>query len=56
MSTMLLAGLGVWQLVTYFGDGPIPSLVWGLAAIGAAVLLVIYGVNFLKKLKKISML
>lgn len=53
---LLVAGLGVWQMAVYFGGGAMLSLVWGLAALGAAVLLVIYGINFLKKLKKISML
>ena len=56
VSTLLVIGLGVWQLVRYFGGGPVMSLVWGLAGIGGALLLVIYGVAFWKKLKKISML
>ncbi|NNE36350.1 MAG: hypothetical protein HKN13_14020 [Rhodothermales bacterium] len=55
-STLLLAGIGLWQLVGYFGGAGTLSLLWGLCAFGVAVLLVIYGVNFLKKLKKISML
>ena len=55
-STLLVAGLGVWQLVRYFGGGALLTLVWGLGGLGAAVLLVVYGVNFLKKLKKVGML
>ncbi len=55
-SVLLVAGLGIWQVAVYLGGGAMLSLVWGLAALGAAVLLVVYGINFLKKLKKISML
>ncbi len=55
-STLLVVGLGVWQLVRFFDAGATGALVWGLCGLGAGVLLVVYGMAFLKKLKKISML
>ncbi len=55
-SVLLVVGLGIWQLAVYVSGDATLSLVWGLASLGGAVLLVIYGINFLKKLKKISML
>lgn len=55
-STLLVVGLGVWQLVKFFSVGTTGALIWGLCGLGAGVLLVVYGITFLKKLKGVSML
>ncbi len=57
-SAILLAlGIGAWALDTYFsGAGSRGYLFSGLASLGTAVGLGVYGVYFLKKLKNISYL
>ena len=47
--TTLALGFATWA----FTSG---KILWGLAGILAAILVVIYGIYFLKKLKKISYL
>ncbi len=47
--TALAFGCAAWA----FSSG---SVIWGVAGIAAALLVIVYGVYFLKKLKKISYL
>ncbi len=47
--TSLAFGCAAWA----FQAG---SVVWGTTAIGAGILVIVYGIYFLKKLKKVSFL
>jgi hypothetical protein len=50
-------GCGVWKIVDYASPAGRPvDLAYGIAAILAGVLVVVYGVYFLKKLKSINYL
>lgn len=54
--TLLCLGLGVWALREHRETQETGSLVLGIGALVAAVVLVIYGRWFLKKLKNVSYL
>ena len=56
-SVLLMIGFAVWEFRQYAGpDGSAGNLWWGVASAVLAVVLVVYGVFFLKKLKKVSFL
>lgn len=55
-SVLLALGVGAWEVAAFVQNGETITLIWGLAGLGVAALLVVYGVSFLKKLKRIGML
>jgi len=56
VSTILAFGVGFWAMRDYFTRHESGSLVFGLTSLLGAVVLVIYGRWFLKKLKGVSYL
>ncbi len=56
MSTMLAVGFGVWAIRNYQSRGETGSLVVGVASLVGALLLLVYGRWFWKKLKGVSCL
>jgi hypothetical protein len=56
-SCALAFGCAVWELKNYFSaEGRTLDLIFGLAAVGAGVGLILYERYFLKKLKDVSYL
>ena len=56
-STLLAFGFGAWAFWQFFGEGrTLANLVMGTTSIAAGVVLIVYGMYFLKKLKHISYL
>lgn len=57
LSTLLCIGFGVWSFGDFSGDGPgAASIAMGVASLAGAVVLMCYGVWFLRKLKNVSFL
>jgi len=56
VSTILAAGFGVWSLQNYFSGEGVSNLVFGIGSLLATGALIVYGIYFLKKLKKVSYL
>ncbi len=56
LSTLLAVGFGVWAIEESARVGQGGALVLGIGSLIAAVLLVVYGVWFLRKLKRFSWL
>ena len=55
--TTLSFGCAIWKFMEYRGENGTTGDLWfGLAAVGAGVLVIIYGRYFLIKLKKMSYL
>ncbi|MGA2029621.1 MAG: hypothetical protein ABSG87_06090 [Verrucomicrobiota bacterium] len=55
--TTLSFGCAAWAFAAYAGaQGTTKDLIFGLAAVAVGILVIIYGIYFLKKLKKISYL
>ena len=56
VSTVFAVAFGAWAVSNYRTTGDLGSLVWGIASLLGAVVLVGYGRWFLRKLKKESYL
>lgn len=56
ISTILAIGFGIWAIRNYQSQGDIGSLIAGVASLAGAVILLVYGQWFLKKLKGVSCL
>jgi hypothetical protein len=56
VSTLLAAGFGVWAVMEYRGTGDVVALACGVGSLVGAVLLVVYGRWFLRKLSGESFL
>jgi hypothetical protein len=56
VSVLLMLVMAAWNFGNYRDDGSTKDLVWGVVALGAAVMLVVYGKVFLKKFKNVSFL
>jgi hypothetical protein len=57
LASLMTLGCGVWALKTYFSPDPRPWQLWfGLGALLVSVALMVYGRNFLKKMKGVSYL
>ncbi len=54
VSTLLCAFLGAWSIQRFSADGDVGGLAIGIGSLAAAVVLVVYGVWFLRKLKHVS--
>ena len=54
--TALSFGCAVWAFMDYRGENGTTGDLWSLAAVAAGILVIIYGIYFLKKLKKMSYL
>lgn len=54
VSTMLAVGVGAWAIREYQAKGETGALVFGVASLAGAVVLVVYGRWFLRKLKNVS--
>ncbi len=57
LSTLLCIGFGVWSIGDFSGNGAgAGSIAMGVGSLAAAVVLMWYGVWFLRKLKNVSFL
>jgi len=56
VSVLLSFGIGVWGVYYHFTIGNVGFLVMGLVSFVIGVVLVVYGINFLHKLKHIGYL
>lgn len=56
LSTLLAVGFGVWAIAESARDGRSGTLALGIGSLVAAVLLIVYGIWFLRKLKGFSWL
>lgn len=54
VSSLLTLGFGVWAFRQYSIDGETVNLALGVGSLGSTVVLLVYGVWFLKKLKGTS--
>ena len=54
--TILAIGFGIWAIRNYQSQGDIESLIAGVASLAGAIILLVYGKWFLKKLKGVSCL
>ncbi|MGA9778953.1 MAG: hypothetical protein ACLPRE_06290 [Limisphaerales bacterium] len=55
--TTLSFGCAIWKFMDYRSEnGTTGDLLFSLAAVGVGILVIIYGLYFLKKLKKMSYL
>jgi hypothetical protein len=55
--SLMTMGCGVWALKAYFSPEPRPWQLWlGIVSVLASIGLMIYGRNFLKKMKGVSYL
>ena len=54
VATLIAAGFGVWSIQQYTATGSGGDLLLTILAVSAAVSLPIYGVWFLKKMKKVG--
>lgn len=55
-SLLLALGFAAWSFASYAHEGPLLHLWFGIGSLASAVVLVIYGKYFLRKLKDISYL
>jgi hypothetical protein len=55
-SALLAAGIGVWELRNFAGNGRFLDAVLGGASLLAGVGLVVYGIAFLRKMKHVGYL
>ncbi len=56
LATLLAIGFGIWAIAESERDGQSGALVVGIGSLIAAVLLIVYGVWFLRKLRGFSWL
>ncbi len=56
VSVLLAFGFGVWGIYTHLSFGNVTFLIMGLVSFIIGIALIIYGINFLKKLKNIGYL
>ena len=56
VSTLLAFGFGVWSVYVHLTQGGLAFLVMGLLSFVAGVVLIVYGVNFLHKLRHVGYL
>ena len=54
VATLIAAGFGVWSIQQYTATGSGGDLLLTVLAVSAAISLPIYGVWFLKKMKKVG--
>ena len=54
LATLLSLGFAAWEIDRYLATGDILQLGGALLAVLAGVALIIYGVRFLRKLRKVS--
>ena len=54
IATLIAAGFGLWSIQQYSATGSGGDLFMTLLAVAAAISLPVYGVWFLKKMKKVS--
>jgi uncharacterized membrane protein YuzA (DUF378 family) len=55
-SVLLTLGFGVWGIVGFASSGNVADAVMGGTSIVGAVVLVVYGIAFLKKLKHVGLM
>ena len=56
VSVLLSFGFGVWGIYTHLTHGNLWFMIMGIASFIIGIALVIYGINFLQKLKHIGYL
>ncbi len=56
VSVLLMFVIAGWSFGNYRDDGSAADLVWGVAALAAAAVLLVYGKIFLKKFKHVDFL
>ena len=56
VSVLLAFGFGGWSLVRYADAAPVLYLVMGVLSLIAGVLLILYGIRFLRKLRHVGLL
>ena len=56
VSVLLSFGFGVWGIYTHLSFGNITFLIMGIVSFVIGIALIIYGINFMKKLKHIGYL
>ncbi len=54
LAALLSLGFAAWEIDRYLATGDLLELVGALLAVLAGIALVIYGVRFLRKLRKVS--
>ncbi len=56
VSVLLSFGFGVWGIYTHLSVGNVTFLIMGIVSFVIGIALIIYGINFMKKLKHIGYL
>ena len=56
VSILLSFGFGVWGIYTHLSFGNVTFLIMGLVSFVIGIALIIYGINFMKKLKHVGYL
>jgi len=56
LSVVLAFGFGAWELKGYLDSGNAEGLIVGVLSLAVGVLLILYGIRFLKKLKHVKMI
>ena len=56
ISTLMCFGIAAWRLSSYFETGELNPLAQGAAAGIAGVILLVYGIGFMRKFKELSYL
>ena len=56
VSVLLSFGFGVWGIYTHLSFGNVTFLIMGIVSFVIGIALIIYGINFMKKLKHIGYL
>ena len=56
VSVLLSFGFGVWGVYTHLSFGNVTFLIMGVISFVIGIALIIYGINFMKKLKHIGYL
>ena len=56
VSVLLSFGFGVWGIYTHLSYSNVTFLIMGIVSFVIGIALIIYGINFLKKLKHIGYL
>ena len=56
VSVLLSFGFGVWGIYTHLSFGNVTFLIMGVISFVIGIALIIYGINFMKKLKHIGYL
>jgi len=56
LSILLAFGFGVWELKGYLDSDDAEGLIVGIVSVVIGVLLILYGIRFLKKLKHVKLI